>query len=98
MNSDENSDSLWFRYGLQPDFKNNVEAVLKQHGIQASVEHMDVSSAASANADVVITNAELVDNLKHLSCPVVVVNNYINNAEITAALTQANILPAGEPS
>ncbi|MBR7404508.1 PTS sugar transporter subunit IIB, partial [Klebsiella pneumoniae] len=39
--------------------KMNVEAVLKQHGIQASVEHMDVSSAASANADVVITNAEL---------------------------------------
>lgn len=80
--------------------KMNVEAVLKQHGIQASVEHMDVSSAASANADVVITNAELVDNLKHLSCPVVVVvvNNYIDNAEITAALTQAKILPAGEPS
>ncbi|HCQ8598959.1 TPA: PTS sugar transporter subunit IIB [Klebsiella michiganensis] len=77
--------------------KMNVEAVLKQHGIQASVEHMDVSSAASANADVVITNAELVDNLKHLSCPVVV-NNYIDNAEITAALTQAKILPAGEPS
>ena len=72
--------------------------ILKQHGIQASVEHMDVSSAASANADVVITNAELVDNLKHLSCPVVVVNNYIDNAEITAALTQAKILPAGEPS
>ena len=45
-----------------------------------------------------ITNAELVDNLKHLSCPVVVVNNYIDNAEITAALTQAKILPAGEPS
>ena len=52
----------------------------------------------AANADVVITNAELVDNLKHLSCPVVVVNNYIDNAEITAALTQAKILPAGEPS
>jgi PTS system ascorbate-specific IIB component len=78
--------------------KMNVEAVLKLRGIQASVEHMDVSSAASANADVVITNAELVDNLKHLSCPVVVVNNYIDNAEITAALTQAKILPAGEPS
>lgn len=78
--------------------KMNVEAVLRQHGIQASVEHMDVSSAASANADVVITNAELVDNLKHLSCPVVVVNNYIDNAEITTALAQAKILSPGESS
>ena len=78
--------------------KMNVETVLKQHGIQASVEHMDVSSAASANADVVITNAELVDTLKHLSCPVVVVNNYIDNAEIIRALTQANILQPGASS
>ena len=78
--------------------KMNVETVLRQHGIQASVEHMDVSSAVSANADVVITNAELVDNLKHLSCPVVVVNNYIDNAEIIRALTQANILQPGASS
>mgnify|MGYP004705562181 CR=1 FL=1 len=78
--------------------KMNVEAVLRQHGIQASVEHMDVSSAASVNADVVITNAELVDNLKHLSCPVVVVNNYIDNAEITTTLAQAKNLSPGESS
>lgn len=75
--------------------KMNVESVLKQHGIQASVEHMDVSSAASASADVVITNAELVDNLQHMSCPVVIVNNYIDNKEIARALEQAGILPQG---
>lgn len=75
--------------------KMNVEAVLKQHGIQASVEHLDVSSAASANADLVITNAELVDNLQHLSCPVVIVNNYIDSKEIAQALIQAGILPQG---
>lgn len=76
--------------------KMNVESVLKQHGIQASVEHMDVSSAASANADLVITNAELVDNLQHLSCPVVIVNNYIDSKEIAQALQQAGILTLGE--
>lgn len=75
--------------------KMNVESVLKQHGIQASVEHMDVSSAASASADVVITNAELVDNLQHMSCPVVIVNNYIDNKEIAQALEQAGILQQG---
>ncbi|MCW8112799.1 PTS sugar transporter subunit IIB [Yersinia intermedia] len=76
--------------------KMNVESVLRKFGIQASVEHMDVSSAASANADLVITNAELVDNLQHLTCPVVIVNNYIDNQEIARALQQAGILPQGE--
>ncbi|WP_145605630.1 PTS sugar transporter subunit IIB [Yersinia intermedia] len=76
--------------------KMNVDSVLRKFGIQASVEHMDVSSAASANADLVITNAELVDNLQHLTCPVVIVNNYIDNQEIAWALQQAGILPQGE--
>jgi ascorbate PTS system EIIB component len=73
----------------------NEETVLKKHGVEANVEHMDVSAAASANADLVITNAELVGNLQHLSCPVVVVNNYIDTNEITQALVNAGILTQG---
>lgn len=73
----------------------NVETVLKKHGVEANVEHMDVPAAASANADLVITNAELVGNLQHLSCPVVVVNNYIDTNEITQALVNAGILTQG---
>ncbi|MDV7024750.1 PTS sugar transporter subunit IIB [Atlantibacter subterranea] len=73
----------------------NVETVLKKHGVEANVEHMDVSAAASTNADLVITNAELVGNLQHLSCPVVVVNNYIDTNEITQALVNAGILTQG---
>lgn len=75
--------------------KMNVETVLQKNGIQASVEHMDVSSASSAQADLVITNSELVDNLRQLSCPVVVVNNYIDTQEITRALAQAGVLKEG---
>ncbi len=56
---------------------------------------MDVSSASSAQADLVITNSELVDNLRQLSCPVVVVNNYIDTQEITRALAQAGVLNEG---
>jgi len=73
----------------------NVETVLKKHGVEANVEHMDVSAAASANADLVITNAELVGNLQHLSCPVVVVNNYIDTGEITQALVNAGVITQG---
>ena len=73
----------------------NVETVLKKHGLEANVEHMDVSAAASSNADLVITNAELVDNLQHLTCPVVVVNNYIDANEITQALINAGVITQG---
>jgi len=73
----------------------NVETVLKKHGVEANVEHMDVSAAASANTDLVITNAELVGNLQHLSCPVVVVNNYIDAGEITQALVNAGVITQG---
>lgn len=73
----------------------NVETVLKKHGVEANVEHMDVSAAASSNADLVITNAELVDNLQHLTCPVVVVNNYIDANEITQALINAGVITQG---
>lgn len=73
----------------------NVETVLKKHGVAANVEHMDVSAAASSNADLVITNAELVDNLQHLTCPVVVVNNYIDANEITQALINAGVITQG---
>ena len=75
--------------------KMNVESVLQKHGIQASVEHMDVSSAASAKADLVITNSDLVDNLRQISCPVAVVNNYIDMQEITQALARAGVLKEG---
>ncbi len=73
----------------------NVETVLKKHGVEANVEHMDVSAAASSNADLVITNAELVNNLQHLTCPVVVVNNYIDANEITQALINAGVITQG---
>ncbi|XTZ40420.1 PTS sugar transporter subunit IIB [Salmonella enterica] len=75
--------------------KMNVETVLKKYAIQATVEHMDVSSAASSNADLVITNSELVDNLRQLPCQVIVVNNYIDMQEITQALLQAGVLKEG---
>lgn len=66
--------------------KMNVETVLRKLGYSASVEHMDVSSAASASADLVITHTEFVSGLSHLPCPVVVVNNYIDQQEIEHAL------------
>ncbi|KAA8998438.1 PTS sugar transporter subunit IIB [Affinibrenneria salicis] len=75
--------------------KMNVESVLRKLGQQASVEHMDVSSASSASADVVLTNAELAGNLSHLPCAVMVVNNYLDLQEIERALLSSGALADG---
>lgn len=41
----------------------NVENVLRELGISADVEHTDVSSASSMNADYIITSNELAQSL-----------------------------------
>lgn len=71
--------------------KMNVETVLRKLGHGASVEHMDVSSAASASADLVVTHSEFVAGLRHLVCPVVVVNNFIDQQEIERALVASGL-------
>jgi len=64
----------------------NVETVLRELGIQATVEHMDVSAASGTPADYIITSNELAQSLKDTEAKVVVVNNYFDNEEIKAAL------------
>lgn len=69
----------------------NVEAVLAQMGIDADVEHIDVSSAKSMPADLILTTRELADTLHESgsNVPVAIVNNYFDQAEITSVLTEA---------
>lgn len=66
----------------------NVENVLRQMGIEADTEHVDVSSASGMRADYIITNSELAQNLAGSSATIIIVNNYFDNDEIRAALTQ----------
>lgn len=69
----------------------NVETVLREMGVSADVEHIDVSSARSMPADVVITSQELSETLgdsEHKN--VIIVNNYFDLNEIKAALAQLN--------
>lgn len=64
----------------------NVDKVLSDAGIQADVEHTDVSTASSMDADYVVTSNELAQNLKDHSAPVIVVNNFFDMAEIEEKL------------
>jgi len=64
----------------------NVETVLKEMGITADVEHMDVSGASSMPADYIVTNSELAKSLGDRGVPVILVENYVDLDEIRTAL------------
>ncbi|EES74592.1 MULTISPECIES: PTS sugar transporter subunit IIB [Paenibacillus] len=67
----------------------NVETVLREMGIQAEVDHMDVSSASSMPADYIITNNELARSLPDHSAQIIIVNNYFDLEEIRQNLKEA---------
>ena len=67
----------------------NVEKVLSQIGMDADVEHTDVSTAKSMNPDYYITSKELADTLgSDISDKVLIVNNYFDLEEIENALNK----------
>lgn len=41
----------------------NVETVLRDMGVDADVEHIDVSAARSMNVDIIVTSQELAETL-----------------------------------
>lgn len=64
----------------------NIEQVLGDLGVQADVEHIDVSAASSMEADLIVTNEELAKSLPDQKEKVVIVNNYFDLDEIKEAL------------
>ncbi|HUQ64746.1 MAG TPA: PTS sugar transporter subunit IIB [Flavitalea sp.] len=66
----------------------NVEQVLGEKGIQADVEHTDVSTASSMEADYIITSNELAESLVGHTAKVFLVNNYFDMDEINKAIDE----------
>lgn len=66
----------------------NVESVLKEQGVQADVEHTDVSSASGMQADYIVTNSELAQSLQGHDAKIVIVNNYFDLNEIKENLKE----------
>lgn len=67
----------------------NVETVCRELGIQADVEHMDVSSASGTAADYILTSNELAQSLQGHSARILIVNNYFDLNEIKSKLSEA---------
>ncbi|WP_068773429.1 PTS sugar transporter subunit IIB [Paenibacillus sp. FJAT-26967] len=66
----------------------NVENVLSGMGVNADVEHTDVSTASGSPADYIITSNELAQSLEGHSAKIVIVNNYFDNNEIKQKLEE----------
>lgn len=66
----------------------NVENVLNGMGVNADVEHTDVSTASGTAADYIITSTELAQSLQGHEAKVVIVNNYFDNDEIKQKLEE----------
>jgi PTS system ascorbate-specific IIB component len=71
--------------------KMNTDKALKKLGMKGEVSAADVGVAkgAARDADIVLTSAELAGELKSLSIPVKVVNNFMDVDEIAAAISDA---------
>jgi PTS system ascorbate-specific IIB component len=67
----------------------NLETVLREMGINADVEHTDVSSASSMPADYIVTSNELAESLQGTSAKIIIVNNYFDLKEIKEKLQTA---------
>ncbi len=66
----------------------NVEQALGDKGIEADIEHTDVSTASSMQADYIITSNELAESLRGHSAKVFIVNNYFDMDEINKAIDE----------
>ena len=80
--------------------KMNIEAALERLGITGTVEASDLSSAkgAARSADLIMTNAEMARALADAAIPVHVVRNFMDGAEITAALRSYLEQGTGSPA
>ncbi|MGB7982544.1 MAG: PTS sugar transporter subunit IIB [Candidatus Nanopelagicales bacterium] len=71
--------------------KMNADKALTKLGLSGDVSAADVGVAkgAARDADIVLTSAELAEELSDLPIPVKVVNNFMDVDEIAAAITDA---------
>jgi PTS system ascorbate-specific IIB component len=67
--------------------KMNAEKVLRQLGVEATVEAADVETArASRDAQILLTTPDLVDRLQGLPSEVIAIEHFFDLEEITQKL------------
>ena len=71
--------------------KMNIEKVLVQLGLEATVEAVDMSTARSAGfeANIVMTTPDLVDKLQGLPAEIIEVDHFFDLEELQTKLTKS---------
>ncbi|GAB3475676.1 PTS sugar transporter subunit IIB [Nocardiopsis coralliicola] len=71
--------------------KSNAERAAQDLGIDADVEVADIGTArgAAATADLVLTSAELADELGPVGAQVAIITNFVDAEEVKRALADA---------
>lgn len=73
-----------FGVGSSMVLKMTLDKVVKDLGIDATVENTDIASAKATSADVYFTSAELAPDIKESTTkPVYAVKRYMDKAEVT---------------
>ena len=68
--------------------KMNAEKVLRQLGVEATVEAADIETArASRDAQILLTTPDLVDRLQGLPSEVIAIEHFFDLEEITQKLS-----------
>ena len=65
---------------------------MKKYNIKTHVEHIDISSVENNNADIIVTNSELVKNLKDSKSKLIIIKNFFDKDEIENAFKEAKII------
>ncbi len=68
-----------------------VEAVLKELGVEAKLDHIDISSVAGQSADLIISGKNFQKQFERitLKCPAVFLDRLVDQKEIKEKLTPA---------
>lgn len=71
--------------------KMNAEKAASKLGLDAEIEVADIGTArgVASTADLVLTSAELAEELDGLKAPVIVIDNFTNVAEISEKISAA---------
>jgi len=64
----------------------NVEKILKELGIEAEVDHSDLSTAKAYKADIYMTTHDMAQFLEDVDAEVVLLNNIIDLKELKEKL------------
>ena len=78
-----------FGVGTSLILKMNIEKVMREMGIDAEVENIDITTASGSQADFVLTSNELAPMLEgKIQAPIAIITNFMSIPEIREKCTE----------